>query len=105
MHNAPQKHIIQTEGCIDAEIPKWKNDEWYWKKEATDWGWDWATEEDKPNHPKYVPTYRYARDIIGCMNNWVEGWVDWNMVLDRKGGPNWAKKLVHSSSNSRSRKR
>jgi len=88
---APQKHIIQTEGCIDAEIPKWKNDAWYWKKEATDWGWDWATEEDKPNHPKYVPTYRYARDIIGCMNNWVEGWVDWNMVLDRKGGPNWAK--------------
>ncbi|MDE0770753.1 MAG: glycoside hydrolase family 30 protein [Salibacteraceae bacterium] len=87
---APQKHIIQTEGCIDAEIPKWKDDAWYWKKEATDWGWDWAIEEDKPNHPKYVPTYRYARDIIGCMNNWVEGWIDWNMVLDKKGGPNWA---------------
>ena len=25
------------------------------------------------------------------MNNWVDGWVDWNMVLDTKGGPNWAK--------------
>ena len=25
------------------------------------------------------------------MNNWVDGWVDWNMVLDRQGGPNWFK--------------
>jgi glucosylceramidase len=23
------------------------------------------------------------------MNNWVDGWIDWNMVLDRQGGPNW----------------
>ena len=29
--------------------------------------------------------------MIGCLNNWVEGWVDWNMVLDRQGGPNLAK--------------
>jgi glucosylceramidase len=25
------------------------------------------------------------------MNHWVDGWVDWNMVLDREGGPNWFK--------------
>jgi glucosylceramidase len=30
-------------------------------------------------------------DFIGCLNNWVDGWVDWNMVLDRQGGPNWFK--------------
>lgn len=88
---APNKHVIHTEGCIDAEVPHWKEDKWYWQKEATDWGFDWAPEEDKADHPKYVPTYRYARDIIGCMNNWVEGWIDWNMVLDTKGGPNHAK--------------
>jgi len=35
--------------------------------------------------------FRYARDMIGCLNNWVDGWIDWNMVLDRQGGPNWAK--------------
>ena len=35
--------------------------------------------------------YRYARDIIGCLNHCVNGWVDWNMVLDRQGGPNWFK--------------
>jgi glucosylceramidase len=91
-HNAaPNKHLIQTEACVDSEIPKWKDDEWYWKKEATDWGWDWASEETKYLHPKYAPVNRYARDIIGCLNNWVDGWVDWNMVLDRQGGPNWFK--------------
>lgn len=42
-------------------------------------------------HPKYAPVNRYARDIIGCLNNWVDGWVDWNMVLDTQGGPNWFK--------------
>lgn len=88
---APDKYLIQTEACVDSEIPKWKDDQWYWSQEATDWGWDWATEKDKHLHPKYVPAYRYARDIIGCMNNWVDGWVDWNMVLDKQGGPNWFK--------------
>jgi glucosylceramidase len=91
-HNkAPNKHLIQSEACVDAEVPKWKDDEWYWSKEATDWGWDWAPEADKKWHPKYAPVNRYARDIIGCLNNWVDGWIDWNMVLDTKGGPNWFK--------------
>ena len=90
-HNkAPEKYLIQTEACVDAEVPVWKDDKWYWKKEATDWGYDWREEDKKYLHPKYSPVNRYARDIIGCLNNWVDGWVDWNMVLDTKGGPNWA---------------
>jgi len=89
-HNkAPEKLLIQSEACVDSEIPKWQDDQWYWSQEATDWGWDWAPEKDKHLHPKYAPVNRYARDIIGCLNNWVDGWVDWNMVLDTKGGPNW----------------
>lgn len=88
---APDKYLIQSEACVDAEVPVWQDDTWYWKKEATDWGWDWAPEKDKYLHPKYAPVNRYARDIIGCLNNWVDGWVDWNMVLDKKGGPNWFK--------------
>ncbi len=31
---------------------------------------------------------RYAHDIIGDLNNWTVGWVDWNMVLNERGGPN-----------------
>nr|WP_321228010.1 glycoside hydrolase family 30 protein [uncultured Psychroserpens sp.] len=88
---APNKYLIESEGCVDSEIPKWQDDAWYWKKEATDWGWDWASEKDKHLHPKYAPVNRYARDIIGCLNNWVDGWIDWNMVLDKHGGPNWFK--------------
>jgi len=90
-NKAPGKHLINTEACIDAQVPRWNDDAWYWSEEATDWGWDWAPAEQKYLHPKYVPVFRYARDIIGCLNNWVDGWVDWNMVLDRQGGPNWAK--------------
>ncbi|WP_422106003.1 glycoside hydrolase family 30 protein [Winogradskyella sp.] len=90
-HKAPDKYLIQSEACVDAEVPVWRDDAWYWKKEATDWGWDWAPEKDKHLHPKYAPVNRYARDIIGCLNNWVDGWVDWNMVLDTQGGPNWFK--------------
>ncbi len=88
---APNKYLIETEGCIDSEIPHWNDDAWYWKKEATDWGWDWASEKEKYLHPKYAPVNRYANDIIGCLNNWVDGWIDWNMVLDTGGGPNWFK--------------
>ncbi|WP_452221246.1 glycoside hydrolase family 30 protein [Lacinutrix salivirga] len=88
---APNKYLIETEGCVDSEIPKWQDDAWYWKKEATDWGFDWREPEKKYLHPKYAPVNRYARDIIGCLNNRVDGWVDWNMVLDKQGGPNWFK--------------
>jgi glucosylceramidase len=88
---APAKYLINTEACIDADVPRWKDDNWYWSKEATDWGWDWATEKEKYLHPKYVPVFRYANDIIGCLNNYVDGWVDWNMVLNKQGGPNWFK--------------
>ena len=88
---APNKYLIETEGCVDSQVPEWKNDAWYWSKESTDWGWDWASEKDKYLHPKYAPVNRYARDIIGCLNNWVDGWIDWNMVLDTQGGPNWFK--------------
>ena len=54
-HNkAPNKLLIQTEACVDSEVPKWKDDAWYWSKEATDWGWDWASRRSKRHlHPKY----------------------------------------------------
>lgn len=90
-NRAPGKHLINTEACIDAQVPRWMDDNWYWSEEATDWGYIWASPETRYRHPKYTPVFRYARDIIGCLNNWVDGWVDWNMVLDKQGGPNWAK--------------
>jgi glucosylceramidase len=87
----PDKKLLHTEGCIDSEVPVWRDDDWYWRPEATDWGYQWAAEEDKHLHPKYVPVYRYARDIIGGLNSYLTGWIDWDIVLDDKGGPNHAK--------------
>ncbi|KAG2502896.1 hypothetical protein JM18_009725 [Phytophthora kernoviae] len=31
---------------------------------------------------------RYGHDIMTDLNNHVTGWVDWNLILDHKGGPN-----------------
>jgi glucosylceramidase len=39
-------------------------------------------------HPMYTPVHRYARNIIVGLDHWIGGWVDWNIVLDRNGGPN-----------------
>lgn len=33
---------------------------------------------------------RYAHNIIGDLNHGAAGWIDWNMVLDERGGPNHA---------------
>lgn len=101
----PAHSIIHTEGCIDnlgnpapdgvldpdgyAESGWFGNDDFWWHDNATDWAysatWDGVVAED---HPRYAPVHRYARDIIGCLNHWVEGWIDWNVVLDARGGPN-----------------
>ena len=101
----PDMEIIQSEGCIDDlgnEAPHgvldperyqekdwFGNDEFWWNKNATDWAytatWHGVTMED---HPIYTPVHRYARDIIGCINHWVTAWIDWNLVLDARGGPN-----------------
>ncbi len=100
----PQFSIIHTEGTIDdlgkkaasgildparfEESGWFNNDEFWWNANATDWAYTatWAPDADR--HPIYAPVHRYARDIIVSFNHWVEGWIDWNMVLDDKGGPN-----------------
>ena len=97
VHDAyPAKEIMHTEGCIDAlgddePIGSWLEDDWYWRPEATDWGKFWAAEEEQKDHPPYRPFYRYVRDLIGGLNHHFVGWIDWNMVLNTRGGPNHAR--------------
>jgi len=106
VHDAyPEFEIIHTEGCIDdlgkdappgvldperfKESGWFGNDAFWWNDNATDWAysvtWDGVDAED---HPIYSPVHRYARNIIVSLNNWLSGWVDWNIVLDSQGGPN-----------------
>lgn len=61
VHNAfPTTNLLFTEGCQEGGVRLG--------------AWDLGE--------------RYAHDIIGDLNNWTVGWVDWNMVLDERGGPN-----------------
>ncbi|KAH3869575.1 lysosomal acid glucosylceramidase-like [Dreissena polymorpha] len=39
---------------------------------------------------------RYFRDILEDLAHGVSGWVDWNLALDRTGGPNWQNNLADS---------
>ena len=101
----PDFPIIHTEGCIDdlgndagpgiqdpdryKESGWFDNDAFWWNENATDWAysanWEGVIVED---HPIYAPVHRYAKYIITGMNHWVSAWVDWNIVLDKRGGPN-----------------
>lgn len=94
----PDRLIVHTEGCVDnlfgrgadrgpdAPTPWWRDDSWYWRPEAKDWGWDWL--DDRADHPPYPAAVRYARDLVGGLAHHLSGWVDWNLALDRHGGPN-----------------
>lgn len=61
----PEKHILFTEGCQEGGV---KLGEWF-------------TGE------------RYGRNIIGDLNHWVKGYLDWNLVLNENGGPNHVNNL------------
>jgi glucosylceramidase len=58
----PDKHLLFTEGCVDAFDAKRLH--------------DWSLGE------------RYATSMIHDFNNGTVGWTDWNVLLDEKGGPN-----------------
>lgn len=101
----PDHAIIHTEGCIDdlgkdapggildphrfKETEWFDNDSFWWNANATDWAYSATWQAVKmEDHPIYTPVHRYARNIIVSINHWLSGWIDWNVVLDQRGGPN-----------------
>ena len=94
----PTLPLLHTEGCVDAISLKenapggtflgWRNDAWWWRPGAADWGYRWAPEAERGDHPLYAPVHRYARELLEGLNHGLAGWIDWNIVLDSKGGPN-----------------
>ena len=63
VHDAfPDKHLLFSEGCL-YPFDLSKVDEWHWGE-------------------------TYGTSIIHDLNNWTEGWTDWNLIVDEKGGPN-----------------
>ncbi|WP_150275432.1 glycoside hydrolase family 30 protein [Paenibacillus tepidiphilus] len=61
----PDKHLLFTEGCQEGGVRLG----------------EWFTGE------------RYGRNMIGDLNAWTEGYLDWNLVLDETGGPNHVNNL------------
>ena len=101
----PDFAIIHTEGCIDdlgkdapdgvtdperyKESGWFNNDAFWWNPNATDWAYSVTWQGVKAgDHPIYTPVHRYARNIIVSIDHWLQGWIDWNVVLDKNGGPN-----------------
>ncbi len=61
VHDAwPDKHLLFTEGC----------------------------QEGGPHTGEWAVGERYARNVIADLNRWTVGWIDWNLLLDERGGPN-----------------
>jgi glucosylceramidase len=60
-HDAyPDKHLLFSEGCV----------------------------EGGPHADEWEIGERYGRSLLQDLNHWTTGWTDWNMLLDKRGGPN-----------------
>lgn len=61
VHEAfPDKHLLFSEGC----------------------------QEGGPHTGEWGVGERYGRSLINDLNRWTVAWVDWNLMLDERGGPN-----------------
>jgi glucosylceramidase len=66
-HSFPEAMMLSSEVSYEK---------WRWSNATTLEAGDWSFGEG------------YAHDIIGNLNAGAIGWKDWNLVLDKNGGPN-----------------
>lgn len=69
-HLNPKKILLATEGCNCPGVSNEYN------------SWSWAE--------------NYGHDILFDLNSFAQGWVDWNLLLDSRGGPNHLKNYCDS---------
>ncbi|XP_005280735.1 lysosomal acid glucosylceramidase isoform X6 [Chrysemys picta bellii] len=73
-HNLfPDYFILATEACTGSH---------FWERDVILGCWDRGNQ--------------YSYSILTNLNNFVTGWIDWNLALDLQGGPNWVQNLVDS---------
>ena len=52
--------------------------------------------EGSPQPDSWEPALKYARNYLHDLNNGCEGFLDWNLLLDREGGPNHLGNFCHA---------
>lgn len=72
LEQMPDKILLVTESCI-GDKP--------WHKSAPVLG-SWARGE------------KYARAFLQNLQHGYNGWIDWNLILDENGGPNYVDNTV-----------
>lgn len=71
VHKAyPDMHILFTEGCVELVNVS-------------------GATSSKEGAGAWVHGETYGRNIINDFNNYSEGWIDWNLILNEQGGPNY----------------
>ncbi len=70
----PDAKLLFTEGCVDY-VPDWKTN----------------------THRAVRKAERYAHEIIGDLNAGACGFIDWNVLLDERGGPNHVRNFCEAA--------
>ncbi len=47
-----------------------------------------GSQEGGPHYDDWEVGERYGQSMIRDLNHWTAGWIDWNLLLDHRGGPN-----------------
>lgn len=66
----PDKHILFTEGCVEVVNTS-------------------GSTSSKEGIGAWKHGETYGRNMINDFNNYNEAWIDWNLILDERGGPNY----------------
>lgn len=54
-------------------------------------------QEHKPILGSWSRGEAYVKDVIENLNHWVAGYIDWNLILNEEGGPNYVDNFVDSA--------
>lgn len=76
VHNKfPSHFLLNTEACT---------------------GWIGPSSERGVHLGEWSRGNKYSHSIIENLSHWSAGWVDWNLALNMRGGPNWVNNIVDS---------
>lgn len=78
----PDKLLVHTESC-----PLHMPGKALSMSPAEDGVLNTADDTATPAMIDHSDAMAYAHDMIGDLNHGMQGWIDWNMIVDRNGGP------------------